>query len=113
MATEEEIKLLSDKNTEQKLKQHDVCMKLSTLIRARLREEFKVKVPLSLTKRAEAKARYKMLTTNVIENRIRDLRKHYHYLKSLVHRFKLGAKNMRMLTCPMFDRKVICVICIV
>ena len=40
MATEEEIKLLSDKNTDQKLKQHDVCMKLSTLIRARLREEF-------------------------------------------------------------------------
>ena len=79
MATEEELKLLSDKKSDQKLKQHDVCMKLSTLIRARLREEFtkgKVKVPLSLSKRAEAKARYKMLTTSAIENRIRDLRKH-------------------------------------
>ena len=56
-------------------------MKLSTLIRARLCEEFtkgkgKVKVPLSLTKRVETKDRYKMLNTIVIENRIRDLRKH-------------------------------------
>ena len=81
MTTEEEIKLLSDKNTDQKLKQHDVCMELSTLIRARLCEEFtkgNVKVPLSLTKRVEVKVRYtyKMLTTSVIENRIRDLRKH-------------------------------------
>ena len=79
MATDDEKAILLDKDPDKQIQRHDISMKLSKLVRARLRSVFdqsaKVEVPSSLLSKPKAKGRYKMITTSAIENRLRDMKK--------------------------------------
>ena len=79
MSTDQEHELFSSQDPEDKLKQHDLVLKLSKLVRARLRDVFEkndIKVPIHLLKKKVSnRGTYRYLTTSSIENHLRKMKK--------------------------------------